>query len=81
MKRTTRPRKTATVVRDPGISAADLRQRWDRFDDREAKAIRNRRDLVRFVQAKYGLEKDQAQTNVDVWAAGRMFAGETIAGV
>lgn len=81
MKKTTRSRKTAVVLADPGISAADLQQRWDRFDDREAKAIRSRRDAVRLVQAKYGLDKEQAQTNVDVWAAGRAFAGETIAGV
>jgi hypothetical protein len=81
MKKTTRSRKPETVLPDPGISAADLRQRWSRFDDREAKAIRSRRDAVRLVQAKYGLDKDQAQTNVDVWAAGRVFAGDAMAGV
>jgi hypothetical protein len=78
MKKTTRSAKAAPVLRDPGISVASLRQRWSRFDDREAKAIRSRRDLVRFVQAKYGLNKNQAETNVDVWAAGRVFAGAAI---
>ena len=78
MKKTTRSTKAAPVLRDPGISVASLRQRWDRFDDRELKAIRSRRDLVRLVQARYGLDKNQAETNVDVWAAGRVFAGDAV---
>ncbi len=77
MKKTTRSRKPAIVLRDPGISAANLQQRWSRFDHREAAAIKSRRDAVRLVQAKYGLDREQAQTNVDVWAAGRVFEADT----
>jgi hypothetical protein len=71
MKKTTK--STGIAVSPPRISVADLRQRWGKFDDRELKAIQTRRDLVRQIQGKYGLDKQQAQTNVDVWAAGRVF--------
>ena len=64
------------AVSPPRISVADLRRRWGKFDDRELKAIKTRRDLVRQIQGKYGLDKQQAQTNFDVWAAGRVFESD-----
>jgi hypothetical protein len=36
-------------------------------------AIKSRSDLVMQIQAKYGLNKLQAETNVDVWVNGRQF--------
>ena len=79
MKKTTK--STGIAISAPEISVADLRRRWGKFDDRELKAIKTRRDLVRQIQGKYGLDKQQAQTNVDVWAAGRVFeADRRIAG-
>jgi hypothetical protein len=51
----------------------DLRTRWGKFDDVELAAIRSSSDLVRQIQAKYGLDKAQAQTNFDIWAHGREF--------
>jgi hypothetical protein len=74
MKKTTK--STGIAVSRPGISVADLRQRWSKFDDRELKAIKSRRDLVRQIQGKYGFDKQQAQTNADVWAAGRVFEAD-----
>lgn len=76
MKKTATLRKSANVLQTPSISVADLRGRWGKFDDRELAAIRSRHELVRLIQAKYGLDREQARTNVDVWAAGRDFLGE-----
>lgn len=76
MKKSTKTKGSASPSVPPGISAADLRRRWGQFNDRELAAIKTRRDLVRQVQAKFGLKRDQAQTNVDVWAADRMFEAD-----
>jgi hypothetical protein len=53
------------------ITMDDLLRRWGKFDEAELAAIRNNEDLVAQIQARYGLEKQQAQTNVDLWAKGR----------
>jgi hypothetical protein len=57
----------------PKITAQDVRQRWGEFDDAEVAAIRTTVDLVMQVQAKYGLDKKQAQAAVEAWANGRDF--------
>ena len=68
---------TGAAEQRPWISVSDLRARWVTFSERELAAIKGRSDLVRKVQSKYGLDRQQAQTNVDVWAAGRRFPNET----
>jgi hypothetical protein len=55
------------------IDVRDIGQRWGKFDEVELAAIKGRGDLVMQIQAKYGLNKLQAETNVDVWAKGREF--------
>jgi hypothetical protein len=55
------------------ITSVDLRRRWGKFDEVELGAITSTADLVMQVQAKYGLDKRQAQAAVDVWANGRDF--------
>ena len=55
------------------IGVRDIGQRWGKFDEIELAAIKSRSDLVRLIQAKYGLNKLQAETNVDVWESGRRF--------
>ena len=55
------------------IEISDIRLKWPKFDDIELAAIKNNFDLVLQVQAKYGLDKNEAQTNVDAWANGRQF--------
>jgi hypothetical protein len=52
---------------------SDIRQRWANFNVVELAAIKGRGDLVKQIQAKYGLDKLQAETNVDIWAKGRDF--------
>ena len=51
----------------------DIRERWGNFNEVELASIKGRSDLVRQIQAKYGLDKMAAETNVDVWANGRQF--------
>ena len=58
---------------DQSIGVRDIGQRWGKFDEVELAAIKSRSDLVRLIQAKYGLNKLQAETNVDVWESGRRF--------
>jgi hypothetical protein len=53
------------------ITLDDLLRRWGKFDEVELKAITSNAHLVTQVQAKYGLDAKQAQTNVDLWAKGR----------
>ena len=55
------------------IGVRDIGQRWGKLDEVELAAIKSRSDLVRLIQAKYGLNKLQAETNVDVWESGRRF--------
>jgi len=69
-----RPAKSGRKsVLNPRISVPDIRQRWGAFDEVELAHIKSRGDLVMQIQAKYGLDKPQAETNVDVWAKGRQF--------
>jgi hypothetical protein len=55
------------------IGVRDIGQRSGKFDEVELAAIKSSSDLVRMIQAKYGFNKLQAETNVDVWESGRRF--------
>ena len=55
------------------IGVCDIGRRWGKLDQVELSAIKSRSDLVRLIQAKYVLNKLQAETNVDVWESGRRF--------
>jgi hypothetical protein len=65
--------KSRKVALNPKIGVPDIRARWGKLDERELAAIKGRSDLVMQIQARYGLNKLQAETNVDVWANGRQF--------
>ncbi len=65
-------RGTETIFRHR-IIIADMRRAWRRLDEVELAAIKSRGDLIMQVQANYGLDKNQAQTKVDVWTDGREF--------
>ena len=45
--------------------------RWDRFSEHELAALNDRDDLVREVVARYGIEKGEAQRDVDLVLKGR----------
>jgi division protein CdvB (Snf7/Vps24/ESCRT-III family) len=62
-----------------GQSAAEAKQiilkeigtKWSKFSEQELSALKDRDDLVTQVVAKYGLEKSQAQRDVDSLMKGR----------
>lgn len=63
------------------IAAAETKQivlkeigaKWGKFSEQELSSLKNKDDLVAQVVAKYGLEKSQAQRDVDTLMKGRQF--------
>jgi hypothetical protein len=67
----------ATVAK-PGTTAStrqivcdEIRLKWGKFSDQDLSALKDNNDLVTQLAAKYGLEKAQAQRNVDAVMKGR----------
>jgi hypothetical protein len=53
------------------IILKEIGSKWGKFSDQELSALKDRDDLVTQVVAKYGLEKSQAQRDVDALMKGR----------
>jgi hypothetical protein len=51
----------------------DIKIKWEKFSELELASLKDRDDLVTQVVAKYGLEKVQAQRDVDALLKGREF--------
>ena len=49
----------------------EIKTKWDKLSDQDLTSLKNRDDLVTQVVAKYGLEKVQAQRDVDALLKGR----------
>jgi hypothetical protein len=49
----------------------EIEQKWGKFSAQEITALKDKDDLVAQVQAKYTLDKPQAQRDVDAFAKGR----------
>jgi predicted site-specific integrase-resolvase len=49
----------------------EIQKQWSKFTYAEVSALKSRDDLVAQVQAKYALDKPQAQKDVDAFAKGR----------
>ena len=49
----------------------EIQQKWGKFSTQEVIALKDKDDLVAQVQAKYSLDKTQAQRDVDAFAKGR----------
>jgi len=49
----------------------DIRVKWGKFTELEVSNLKNNDDLVSHVVARYGLDKAQAQRDVDALRAGR----------
>jgi hypothetical protein len=49
----------------------EIQQRWGKFSAQEISALKDKDDLVAQVQAKYVVDKAQAQRDVDAFAKGR----------
>jgi hypothetical protein len=53
------------------IVLKDIGAKWDKFSAQDLSALKSNDDLVMQVVAKYGLEKAQAQRDVDAVLKGR----------
>jgi hypothetical protein len=49
----------------------EIRSKWGKFSDQDLSALKDNNDLVMQLAAKYGLEKAQAQRDVDALMKGR----------
>ena len=63
--------KPETAGRTKQIVCNEIRLKWGKFSDQDLSALKDNNDLVRQLAAKYGLEKAQAQRNVDALMKGR----------
>jgi hypothetical protein len=69
----------ATAAMPQSQTAADTKQivlkdigtKWDKFSEQDLSALKGKDDLVTQVVAKYGIEKAQAQSEVDTVLKGR----------
>jgi hypothetical protein len=43
----------------------EIRSKWDKFSQQDLWVLKNKDDVVTQLVAKYGLDKDQAQRDVD----------------
>jgi hypothetical protein len=66
------------IAAKPGTAAAtrqmvltEIRAKWGKFSERDLSALKGNDDLVMQLAAKYGLEKNQAQRDVDALMKGR----------
>jgi hypothetical protein len=55
------------------IVLKEIGAKWSKFSEQELSLLMNKDDLVAQVVAKYGLEKAQAQRDVDTLMKGRQF--------
>jgi len=63
--------KPETPARTRQIVCNEIRLKWGKFSDQDLSALKDNNDLVTQLAAKYGLEKAQAQRNVDAVMKGR----------
>ena len=63
--------RPVTVAENKQIVLKEIRAKWDKFSEQDMSALRGKDDLVTQVVAKYGLDKAQAQRDVDALLKGR----------
>jgi hypothetical protein len=63
--------KPETIAKNKQIVLKEIRAKWDKFSEQDMSALRGKDDLVTQVVAKYGLDKAQAQRDVDALLKGR----------
>ena len=59
------------TVESRQIVLKEIGAKWNKFSEQELSACKNRDDVVTQVVAKYGLDKAQAQRDVDALMKGR----------
>lgn len=55
------------------IVLKEIRAKWGKFSEQELSSLKDKDDLINQVVAKYGLEKSQAQRDVDALMKDRKF--------
>jgi hypothetical protein len=63
--------KPETGTEGKQIILKEIGAKWDKFTEQDLSAIKGKDDLVSQVVAKYGIEKAQAQRDVDAMLKGR----------
>jgi hypothetical protein len=63
--------KPQTADETKKIVLKEIGAKWNKFSEQDLSALKNKDDLVSQVVAKYGLEKAQAQRDVDTVLKGR----------
>ena len=70
MSNITQPEFNTPLVPPIGMRG-EIQQKWGKFSAQEITALKDKDDLVTRVQAKYQLDRPQAQRDVDAFAKGR----------
>ena len=63
--------KAETTAETKQIVLKEIGSKWSKFSEQDLSALKGNDDLVTQVVAKYGLEKAQAQRDVDALLKGR----------
>lgn len=63
--------KPQTAAESKQIVLKEIGAKWSKFSEQDLSALKSKDDLVTQVVAKYGLEKAQAQRDVDGLLRGR----------
>lgn len=70
MSNITQPEFNTPLVPPSGMRD-EIQLKWGKFSAQEITALKDKDELVSQVQAKYQLDKTQAQRDVDAFAKGR----------
>jgi hypothetical protein len=63
--------KPETAAQSKQMILKEVGAKWGKFSEQDLSALKGKDDLVNQVVAKYGLEKGQAQRDVDALLKGR----------
>jgi len=63
--------KTDTSAETRQVVLKEIGVKWNKFSEQDLSAFKNKDDVVTQVVAKYGLDKAQAQRDVDALMKGR----------
>ncbi len=70
MSTNTQPAGTPSETSAKGMRP-EIAAKWGKFSTQEISDLKDKDDLVAQVQTKYGIDKAQAQRDVDAFAKGR----------
>lgn len=71
MTPTTDPKNAQPSTESRHAMTKEIHTKWDKFSEKELSELKNKDDLITQVVSKYGLEKGQAQRDVDAFLKGR----------